>query len=86
VAVQALQRRDRLVDQDGAAAHAFDAITRDDLGAERLLAVEVVVERSLGDAGGGGDLLHADAVEALLQKALQTGIENLFADIGSRHE
>ena len=34
-------------------------------GEQRILALEVIVQRSLGEPGGGRDLVHADAHIAL---------------------
>src|SRR5262249_51822246 len=84
VAPQALERLDGRIAQN-VPARAAGRVALDDRGAERLLAVEVVVERALGYAGRVGDLLHANAVEALLEKALHSGFDDLFAHAGSRH-
>ena len=41
---------------------------------QRLLALEVIVERSLRYAGCVSDLLYAAAVETMLMQGLQTGL------------
>src|ERR1700749_868483 len=55
MSAQPLDRRNRLVRQKLAAAH-VGAVAVDNLGAERLLALEVVVERSLRSARPIGDV------------------------------
>src|SRR6185312_12343837 len=80
---QPLQRQHGLVAQHRAARR--KAIALDDFGAERFLALEVIVERTLGHARGRGDFLHADGVEALFSKALHPSFDDQLSDIGSGH-
>jgi hypothetical protein len=60
-------------------------VALDDLEAERLLAFEIVVERTLRHPRGVGDVLHADGVEAPLNQALEACLNDLFAGVRSRH-
>src|SRR4029077_8905137 len=53
--------------------------------AERLLAREMIVERTLGNARGLGDLLHPAAIEATTVEDLDARIEQPLAHIRSRH-
>ena len=63
----------------------FPAVDLDDLRAERLLALEMVVERAFRHLGGLGDVLNAGAVEALAVQDIQAGIKQLVAYIGFWH-
>src|ERR1700737_303480 len=53
--------------------------------AKRLLAREMIVERTLGNACGVGDLLHPAAVEAAAVEDLDARVEEFFAHIRSYH-
>ena len=71
---------------DGAPDGTLDLV--EDLGEQEgeqvLLAVEVVVERRLGDAGGGGDVLHLRGVEAEVGEELGCGEDLLAHPVGQR--
>ena len=68
------------------AARVVAAIAIDDLGAERLLALEMIIEGALWHTGRGGNVLDAGAVKALFNQDLEPGVHDFLAYIGSRHK
>ncbi len=53
--------------------------------AERFLALEMVVKRTLGNAGRLGDILHARCIESPLMQHFQSCSKDRFFETLSRH-
>ena len=81
VLAQLLQRLEKVggVGKRGQALGELGAVALADAGDQRLLAVEVDVERAGADSGLLADVLHGGAVEAGAGEALLGGIEDVLA-------
>src|SRR5471032_55365 len=81
---QPFRRGDRLVRQYQAAGR-VEAVALDDIGAQRFLAGEVVIERALRHAGCGGDVEYARRVVTVVVHRLQSGGNDIFSEIRFGH-
>ena len=61
--------------------HLIEEERIDDFDKEMFLALEMVVERSLGKSGSVHNLVHRDLFEALLEEEAERGPEDMFSGI-----
>jgi hypothetical protein len=73
---QAFAQRHRGIGLEQAGGHAGLAVRAHGLREQALLVAEVAVDGEFGDAGLAGDLVHADAIEAMRDEHALGGIED----------
>src|SRR5690606_10548709 len=81
--LQARPHRARGVGREQGFRDLLAAVVLDRGDEQGVLVAEVAVDGELGDPGGGRDLVHADAVEAVLQEHALGGLEDRRALGGS---
>src|SRR4029077_1946751 len=84
MSAQPLQRGEGRIGE-GRATRIVAAIAVDHLGAERFLALKVIVEGALRHPGGSRNVLHATAIKALLNQDLKPGADDLLSYVWSSH-
>jgi len=84
MSTQSLQRREGSIGEGGAA-RIFAAIALDDLGAERLLALEMIIEGTFGTPAAAVISWTPQPLKPFSIRILEPGVDDLLTNIGSCH-